>query len=117
MERAEIRKAYHQAKYDEKNSGIFFLECSLIAVIMGLYFKSWAWGFGSFVGILILLQIKAIQFLLALMFIILWTFLGWSIGKGMFGWQASIFTGILAFIVSLGVHFSALAWIDDFSDR
>lgn len=117
MERDEIRKGLHQAKYDENSSSIFFVECSLIALILGIYFKSWAWGFGSFVGIIILLQIKAIQFLLAIMFIILWTFIGWSLGKGLFGWQASIFTGILAFIVSLGVHFSALAWIEDFTDR
>lgn len=117
MERDEIRKGLHQAKYDEKTSGIFFVECTLIAVILGFYFKSWAWGIGSYVAIIILLQIKAIQLLLAIFFIALWTFLGWSIGKGTFGWQASIFTGILAFIISLGVHFGALSWIEDFTDR
>lgn len=116
MNNREFKKAYYQATYDKKSSSIFFVECSLIALIIGIYFKSWAWGLGSYIGVIILLQIKAIQFLLAIGFIILWTIIGWAIGKN-FGIIPSILGGILMFIISLGVHFAALSWIEDFSGR
>lgn len=117
MEHQEVRKAIHQAKYDDKSSTIYFVELAILAVVIGICFKSWAWGLGSYVAILILMQSKIFNSLLAIFFIILWALVGWVIGKEVDGIMTGIFGGILAFIISVGVHFSALTWIDDFTNR
>lgn len=116
MRKKDIRGAYHQAQFDEGSSKIFYFECIIVAVIVGIYFRSWYVGIGTMIGLMLIIPIKIVSFLLAIAFTLFWAFMGWGIGMSIDGIPAGILGAILAFLIGAGVHLSALMYIADFFD-
>ncbi|UYZ77101.1 hypothetical protein LP109_14650 (plasmid) [Moraxella bovis] len=115
MDKRDLRGAYHKADFDYKMSSIFIFEYTvIIPIIVGLFFKSWYAGIWSFLILIVIAPIKIVGLFLAVIFTILWVFIGWSIGYSIDGLHAGILGALIAFVIGFGVHASALAYILDF---
>lgn len=109
-----VRKGVTNAQFNEENSSTLIGEILIIAVIIGIYMKSWWWFGGSLLGLGILICIPYIGALLCFILSLAWGVIGYAIGDGLIGSNAAGWViGILAFLGGLGVHFSARTWFKD----
>lgn len=112
MSDINVRKGVTNARFNEKNSGIFFVEIAIVAIIAGYAYKSW-WVFGGvLLGLIIGLVIPGVAIFVAIGFSIAWGFIGYAIGSWFSG-QAAIVLAIIGFLAGLGLHLSAIEWAQD----
>lgn len=111
MSRRKLRSAYHQAEWDGKVSGIFFLELIIIPIILGLYFKSWYVGIWAYLITLVIFPIKIVILILCFIFTIMWGLIGWSIGYSIDGIHAGILGALFALFIGFGIHASAFIYL------
>lgn len=109
----DVRRGITQASYNGGSFVIIAIEIAIIAVGMGVYFKSWWWFGGVYLMLLAAIQIR--QLSLPVMFLgsLLWGLSGFLIGSLFGSYAAQIVIGVISFIIGLSVHFSAIEWVDD----
>lgn len=113
MSASDVRKGFTNARFNEKNSNILFLEILLIAVAAGVEFESW-WVFGgTLLALSVALYIRAVAIPFMVILSVFWGLFGYSIGVAADSIAASVVLGIIAFLMGIGVHFSALQWAKD----
>lgn len=113
MSANDVRKGVTNARFNEKNSNILFLEIIAIAVAAGAGTESW-WVFGGvFIALTGGLYIRVIAIPLMVVLSCFWGLIGYGIGSAADSTGAAVVLGILGFLMGLGVHFSALQWAKD----
>lgn len=108
-----IRKGITTAKLNEDNSNILFGEIALISIFIGLGSKSWWWGGGIFLALIIALNIRPVAIILMLILSVCWGMIGYGIGTLFDTTGAMVVLALFGFIIGLGVHLSALEWTED----
>ncbi|MEL9552690.1 hypothetical protein J4X41_24570, partial [Escherichia coli] len=97
MSSEHVRKGVTNAKFNEEQSNILFIEIGILSILIGLMSKSW-WAFGgSFLGLIFSLRIKFLAIPLMIVFSLVWGAIGYSIGALFESTAASIVLGIIAF--------------------
>lgn len=72
MSSEHVRKGVTNAKFNEEQSNILFVEIGILSILIGLMSKSW-WAFGgSFLGLIFSLRIKFLAIPLMLVFSLVW---------------------------------------------
>ena len=112
MDHNEVRKGVTNAKFNEDNSGILFLEVLIVSAVIGFVLTSWIYfGLSIFVMMFCLL-FRPLAVLLSLVISIGWGIIGYLIGT-LFSHDASIVLGIIGLLSGLGMHMSAIQWTRD----
>lgn len=109
----EVRKGVTQANFNSGSFTIIAIEIAIIAIFFGLYFKSWWWGGGVYLALLVAIQIKNLSLPVMLAGSLLWGLSGFLIGSLFGSYAAQVVIGIISFIIGLGVHFSGIEWAND----
>ncbi|EER8911877.1 TPA: hypothetical protein ACNCEW_003490 [Escherichia coli] len=116
MSSEHVRKGVTNAKFNEEQSNILFIEIGILSILIGLMSKSW-WAFGgSFLGLIFSLRIKFLAIPLMIVFSLVWGAIGYSIGALFESTAASIVLGIIAFLSGLGTHLAAVQWANDIAE-
>lgn len=113
----EVRSGIVQEKYHSNNWGILSVEILLLAIGLGMAYRSWYVFGGVFFGLIILFSIPIISGILSILFSISWGFCGWNIGKMFNSLEASVVLGAISFCFGLAVHSSALVFLSDLTRR
>ncbi|OQC14413.1 MAG: hypothetical protein BWX72_01374 [Firmicutes bacterium ADurb.Bin080] len=112
MSDINVRRGMTNARFNEKNSGILFGEIAIVAIITGFIYHSW-WVFGGVLLALIIgIVIPGVAIFVAIGFSIVWGFIGYAIGS-YFSSEASIVLAAIGFLAGLGLHLSAIEWVQD----
>ena len=109
----EVRRGVTQASFNGGSFTIIAIEIAIIAICFGFYFKSWWWGGGIYLTLLAAIQVKILSLPVLLAGSLLWGLAGFLIGSLFGSYAAQIVIGIISFIIGLGIHFSAIEWVDD----
>lgn len=113
MSYKDVRRGNTQAEFNDTASNWLFFEVLFISVAVGLTTQSW-WIFGGVLfGMLIMTWVRKLAIVLTVILTLLWTTIGFAIGFGFWGWGAGLVLGILALLITAGLHASAIEWIDD----
>lgn len=108
----DVRRGVSQAELNEDAANIFYGEIMFIAIIAGIYMKSW-WVFGGLlIGMLMMMSFRITAILLCTVLTIAWGIIGWKIGS-IFGNGANWVLSVIAFFLGAGIHYSALEWTED----
>lgn len=116
---ADVRKGVTEAKFNESQSGLIFMEHFLVSVLVGvichMHFHKWGWWAfgGAYIGGFILLMIPFFANLFSLACSIGWGYLGYLIGMAFKSFPAAIVLAFLFFLVSFGMHLAGLQWMQD----
>lgn len=79
MSSEHVRKGVTNAKFNEEQSNILFIEIGILSILIGLMSESW-WAFGgSFLGLIFSLRIKFLAIPLMIVFSLVWGAIGYSI--------------------------------------
>lgn len=108
-----VRKGIVNAKINEESAEILYVEIGIISIILGLVTQSWWWWAGTFFGLIFALQIKPIAFILIIALSSVWGVIGYCIGSVIGSQGAMEVISLTGFIVGIGVHLSALEWVQD----
>lgn len=93
---------------------LFFSELVVIALVVGFAKHSWYWGGGTMASLTIALAFGPLRVLLALCLCLLWGALGYFLGFAAFKEvPASVVCCGVAFVISVGCHWAALAGLDE----
>ena len=115
MSSSDVRKGVSQARFNEEQAKLVFVEIGLIAATLGFYYRSW-YVFGStLIGLIAAMSIQKLNIILALGLSVTWGGIGFGMGK-FFSNQASYVLCVLGFLLGIGVHFAAIEWTRDVSD-
>lgn len=114
---ANVRQGIAQSQV---NTGSFFIlsfEILIFSIALGLGFKSW-YVFGASI-LLLSLFISNTYLSIAFSFLMIvgWGFIGYLIGSVFGGIAPKIVLSILAFVTSIGIHFSAVEHFRDLTTR
>ncbi len=112
MNHNDVRKGATNAKFNEDNSGILFIEIVIISAAIGFVLTSWIYFGLSLFVLLFCLLFKPLAMIVSLALSICWGIIGYLIGT-MFSHDASIVLGIIGFFAGLGLHASAIQWVRD----
>jgi hypothetical protein len=107
-----VRKGATQAAFNADSANVLIFETLVIAVAVGCWQHSWWWFGGTFLSLMIMVQIKTLANLMATLLSAGWAAIGYGVGM-LFSHDASIVLAILGLLSSLGVHLSAIRWARD----
>lgn len=114
MNQNELKKAISEQKNEEMAFGCISIELFLIPVIIGFSLHSWI-AFGiSLVVMFVLFLNRKIAPILSIVLSLGWGVIGYGIGH-IFNLSASIVLCILFFILTYGLHLSAMKHNEDSS--
>lgn len=118
MNHKDIRKGVTQAEFNEDSSTILLGEIVIISILAGAFTHSW-WGFGiCLFGLLACMFFKKTAFYLAIILSLCWAGVGVYIGLDWFkNTGAAVVLAIIGLVAGLGVHFSALEYIEDLNEQ
>ena len=109
-----IRAAVEEAKWNDDNSGALAVQVGIIAIVLGIIYKSWWIGLGAFIGLGVLIFIPYIGIIVCILMSGLYAFIGFKIGAFFFSNEAGWVIAILVGIGSLGINLSSRKWLKDF---
>jgi hypothetical protein len=107
-----VRKGVTQAAFNADYANVLIFEILVIAIAAGCWERSWWWFGGTFVGLMIVVQIRPLAILLAILLSVGWAAIGYGLGM-LFSPNASVVLGILALLSGLGAHLSGIQWAQD----
>ena len=113
MDYRDVRKGATQAEFNDTASTFLFGEIFIVSVGLGIAFTSW-FVFGlALLGLIILVNFKSAAIYVCGLFSICWGALIFVIGDAIGGLGAGIVLGIIALIVSVGLHIGAMEYVED----
>lgn len=116
---ADVRKGVTEAKFNESQSGLIFMEHFIASVLVGvichMHFHKWGWWAfgGAYIGGFILLMVPFFANLFSLACSIGWGYLGYLIGMAFKSFPAAMVLAFLFFLVSMGMHLAGMRWMHD----
>lgn len=113
MNHNSVRRGVTQANFNSGNFAILAIEITILAVIVGFYFKSWWIGGGLYLMLLAAIQVRILALPIMFLGALLWGFIGFLLGSLFGSYAAQIVIGIISLVIGFGVHFSAIEWADD----
>ncbi len=115
MSYKDVRRGHTQAEFNDTASNWLFFEVLFLAVAAGLTTSSW-WVFGGCIlGMLIMTWVRKLAIVLVIILTLLWTVIAFAVGLNFWGWGAALVLGVLALLITAGLHMGALEWMDDVS--
>lgn len=113
MDTKTVRSAITQAKYNESNGSVLTSEILLIAIGLGILYKSW-WVFGGvLLGLFTLMHIPFLGTLFLLCLSLVLGVIGWAFGLMAESLGAQVVLALLGFLAGVGIHFSARQHLED----
>lgn len=116
MSHNDVRKGMTNARFNEEQMGILSGEIAIIAIVAGIYTKSWLIFGATFVGLAAALAFPIVAIPLMVLLSIGWGVIGYSIGSLVGSKDASVVLGIIGLLAGLGVHMAAIKWVEDIGD-
>ena len=107
-----MRSAIEEARWNESNSSALPIQAGIIAIVMGIIFKSWWVGLGTFFGFFILIMLPRIGVVVCVLLSIFYGYIGYVIGSW-FSTGAGWVIGIIVGLASLGINLSSRQWFKD----
>lgn len=108
-----VRRGMTNAKFNEKVSDILSFEITIVAFGIGFLTKSWWWGGGTFLALMILTIIPTIGTILCYIFGTAWGVIGYFLGGLIFGSEASWVIGIIVGLCGIGFNLAARQHFED----
>ncbi|MBQ6277362.1 MAG: zinc ribbon domain-containing protein [Bacteroidales bacterium] len=108
-----MRSAIEEAQWNESNSGALPIQAGIIAIVMGIIFKSWWVGLGTFFGFFILIMLPRIGIVVCVLLSLFYGYIGYVIGA-LFSTAAGWVIGIIIGLASLSINLSSRKWFKDF---
>jgi hypothetical protein len=115
--RDDVRVGNTQADWNKENAEALPVQALIIGVLLGIAYKSWWIGGGTFFGLLILLQIPYIGTFICILLSLIYGFIGYIIGTHFFSTSAGWVIGIFVGLGTLAMNLSSKQWIKDLSDE
>lgn len=115
--RDDVRIANTQADWNKENSGALPIQAFVIGILLGIAYKSWWIGGGTFIGLLILLQIPYIGTFVCIILSLIYAFIGYTLGTTFFSTNAGWVIGIFVGLSTLAMNLSSKQWIKDLSNE
>lgn len=114
--RDDVRVGNTQADWNKENAEALPVQALIIGVLLGIAYKSWWIGGGTFLGLLILLQIPFVGTFICILLSLIYGFIGYTIGTHFFSTSAGWVIGIFVGLGTLAMNLSSKQWIKDVSD-
>lgn len=120
MSNIDFRQGATQVQKAAFNAGMVkfvSFEILVIAVSVGLAYKSWTWGLGLFFGLIAAFNVPAARSILAAAFSAGWGVITYFVMRAVAPTEpaAPIIAAIVAFLLSIAAHSSFFQWQKDFS--
>ena len=119
----DVRKGITEAKLNESQSGLIFMEHLLVSILLGVachfHFHKWGWWVfgGAYIGGFCLLLNSFFARLFSLACSIGWGYLGYLLGMAFKSFPAAVVLAIIFFLISFGLHLADLQWMQDVRPR
>ncbi|MBY0543964.1 MAG: hypothetical protein K2Q14_00265 [Gammaproteobacteria bacterium] len=107
------RSSIVQAHFNENYFGWLSLQLIAVAIILGVYTRSWIIFACAFLGLLILISIPIIRTIIGIALAVLFGILSYGLGHTYWGISAGCVMGILTFIIVLGINWSGIEYMKD----
>ena len=111
------RAGFTQAKFNDDASSVVIFEILVIAVAFGIGMQSWWWGGGVFLAGVIVMSTPILNVVFCYAMSALWATAGFPIGNEIGQDGANYVIGILAGLISLGLHLGAIEWAQDMGSK
>jgi hypothetical protein len=115
MSTGDVRRGITQARYNEEQANAFYKEVLFLSIISGVFLQSWFVFLGALIFLLVGIHVPLLGTIIIWGLSLAWGVGGYALGS-IFNDEASIVLGIIAFVCSLGVHYSAKEYGADLSD-
>ena len=113
MSITDIRAGNSQSRFNDEASSLVYTEITIIAIAIGIGMSSWWWFGGIFLGGVVIMAIPYLNILFALAISAAWGYVAYHIGDAIGQDGADIVLCIIASLLSLGLHISAIEWTLD----
>ena len=114
---AEQRAAVTQSHLSQDLSGPFMFQILIFAIAGGFYKESWLVFGGIFLGLMLVFMIPVIGKIVGLALAGAFGYIGYMLGTEWWGQEAGYVVGGLFFIVSFGVNFGGIDYMNDISKK
>lgn|GEM_PF-897628 len=108
-----VRRGMTNAKFNEEMSNVLGYEVSFIAISIGLLTKSWWWGGGTFLALMILTWIPSTGKILCVILGIAWGVIGYYAGNYFFSADAGWGIGIILGLCGIGANLAGRQHLED----
>lgn len=108
-----VRRGMTNAKFNEEMSNVLGYEVSFIAISIGLLTKSWWWGGGTFLALMILTWIPSTGKILCVILGIAWGVIGYYAGNYFFSADAGWVIGIILGLCGIGANLAGRQHLED----
>lgn len=108
-----VRRGMTNAKFNEEMSNVLGYEVSFIAISIGLLTKSWWWGGGTFLALMILTWIPSTGKILCVILGIAWGVIGYYAGSYFFSADAGWVIGIILGLCGIGANLAGRQHLED----
>lgn len=106
-----LGNAFQKDGYNEENKNALPVQFIIISIILGIYYKSWWVGIGTFIGLSILIILPYVGNIICFLLSILYARIGYELGSYFFtnnvGWVIAFITGF----GSLGINLNSKNWL------
>ncbi|KFN07239.1 MULTISPECIES: hypothetical protein [Paenibacillus] len=113
----QVRRGVTQAKFNDTASNWLYGEIFVISVAIIIFTGSWVLFGISLIGMIVLTVIRRLAVVLMVLLSLFWAIIGGVIGLHLGGIAAAIVIGVIALLVTGGLHIRALEWIDDMDKK
>ena len=113
MSITDVRAGNSQSRFNDDASSLVFTEIAIIAIAIGIGMSSWWWFGGVFLGGAVIMAIPYLNILFALAISAAWGYVAYHIGNTIGQDGANVVLCIIAILVSLSLHLSAIEWTVD----
>lgn len=108
-----VRRGMTNAKFNDEMSDVLAYEVTAVALGIGYLTKSWWWGGGTFLALLVLAMIPSTGTILCYIFGIAWGAIGYFLGEWLFGNDAAWVIGIIAALCGIGANLAGRQHFED----